>query len=62
MVLRSYAAGVVIRQHHIYYTERRYNHNVDLRVPEEPEQVVKQYYITAVGIIKESSVSVSIQQ
>jgi hypothetical protein len=41
MVLRGYAARIVVREHHVYYTECGYNNNVDLGMSEKPEQVVE---------------------
>lgn len=37
MVFRGNTPGVIVRQHHIYDTEGRYNNDVNLGVTEKPE-------------------------
>ena len=60
MMLRGYTARVVIRKHHINYTECGDDNNVNFRMPEEPEQMVKQNNISTVGVVKESSVPMTV--
>ncbi len=44
------------------HTERRQDHDIDLGVPEEPEEVLEQHRITAAGGIKKGSAKMTVGQ
>lgn len=60
MMLRSYSTRIIIRQHHIYYAEGWYDYDINLRMPEESKQMIKEYNITAVSVIKEGCIPVTV--
>ena len=43
-------------------TERGQDHNVDLRVPKEPEDVLEHHRVTTTRSVKEAGVEVDIEQ